>query len=63
MRRQDAILARAERDKWKKLSKQHKKCKNQRVPFGFSICKFYNNIIYIYRQREINCLNFTKYSS
>ena len=31
-------------------------------PFGFSICKFYNNIIRIYRQREINCLNFTKYS-
>lgn len=25
MRKQDAILARAERDKWKKLSKQHKK--------------------------------------
>lgn len=25
MRKQDAILARAERDKWKKISKQHKK--------------------------------------
>ncbi|MGR5997308.1 hypothetical protein ACT7DF_15795 [Bacillus cereus] len=25
IRKQDAILARAERDKWKKLSKQHKK--------------------------------------
>lgn len=35
MRKQDAILARAERDKWKKISKQHKKCKNQRGPFGF----------------------------
>ena len=30
MRKQDAVLARAERDKWKKISKQHKKCKNQR---------------------------------
>lgn len=27
MRKQDAVLARAERDKWKKISKQHKKCK------------------------------------
>ncbi len=63
MRKQDAILARAERDKWKKISKQHKKnVKNQRGPLVFSICKFYNNIIRIYRQREINCLNFTKYS-
>ena len=25
MRKQDAILARAEREKWKKISKQHKK--------------------------------------
>ncbi len=25
MRKQDAVLARAERDKWKKISKQHKK--------------------------------------
>ena len=56
MRKQDAILARAERDKWKKISKQHKK------GLWFSICKFYNNIIRIYRQKEINCLNFTKYS-
>ena len=61
MRKQDAILARAERDKWKKISKQHKNVK-PKGPFGFSICKFYNNIIRIYRQREINCLNFTKYS-
>ena len=29
MRKQDAILARAERDKWKKISKQHKKCKTK----------------------------------
>lgn len=64
MRKQDAVLARAERDKWKKISKQHKNVKSQRViPFGFCICKFYNNIIHIYGQREINCLNFTKYSS
>ena len=27
MRKQDAILARAERDKWKKISKQHKNVK------------------------------------
>ncbi len=36
MRKQDAILARAERDKWKKLSKQHKKnVKTKGCPFGF----------------------------
>ena len=61
MRKQDAILARAERDKWKKISKQHKKCKTK-GPLWFFYYKFYNNIIHIYRQREINCLNFTKYS-
>lgn len=64
MRKQDAVLARAERDKWKKISKQHKKCKKPKVySFGFYICKFYNNIIQIYRQIEFICLNFTKYSS
>ncbi len=62
IRKQDAILARAERDKWKKLSKQHKNVKPKGHPLVF-YCKFYNNIIYIYRQREVNCLNFTKYSS
>ena len=30
MRKQDAILARAEREKWKKISKQHKNVRNQR---------------------------------
>lgn len=29
----------------------------------FYICKFYNNIIHIYRQKELICLNFTKCSS
>ncbi|MGR5867581.1 hypothetical protein ACT7C5_02220 [Bacillus pacificus] len=30
IRKQDAILARAERDKWKKISKQHKKCEKSK---------------------------------
>ena len=63
MRKQDAVLARAERDKWKKISKQHKKCKTKGIFLWFYICKFYNNIIQIYRQIEFICLNFTKYSS
>ena len=35
MRKQDAILARAERDKWKKISKQHKNVKTKGAPLVF----------------------------
>ena len=62
MRKQDAVLARAERDKWKKISKQHKNVKPKVYSFGFTFVN-YNNIIQIYRQIEFICLNFTKYSS
>lgn len=48
IRKQDAILARAERDKWKKLSKQHKKCKNQRVPLWFFLFVNFIIILFIY---------------
>ena len=61
MRRQDAILARAERDKWKKLSKQHKNVKPKGA-LWFSIINFII-ILFIYIDKENNCLNFTKYSS
>lgn len=44
------------------LNNNKKIVKTKGAPLVFSICKFYNNIIRIYRQREINCLNFTKYS-
>lgn len=65
MRKQNIILARAERDRWKKVSKQHKKCKKPKGLFlwFFCICKFYNNVIRIYRQKKLICLNFTKCSS
>ena len=39
MRKQDAILARAERDKWKKISKQQK-CKTKGAPLVFLFVNF-----------------------
>ena len=60
MRKQDAISPEQSVINGRKFL-NNIKCKTK-GPFGFSICKFYNNIIRIYRQREINCLNFTKYS-
>ena len=62
MRKQDAILARAERDKWKKVS-NNIKCKTKGIFLWFFTFVNYNNIIQIYRQIEFICLNFTKYSS
>ena len=50
MRKQDAILARAERDKWKKISKQHKK--NQR-PLWFSLNFIIMLFIYIDKEKLI----------
>ena len=35
MRKQDAVLARAERDKWKKISKQHKNVKTKGIFLWF----------------------------
>ena len=50
MRKQDAILARAERDKWKKISKQHKNVK----PKGPLVFLFVNFIIilFVYIDKE-----------
>ena len=50
MRKQDAILARAERDKWKKISKQHKNVK-PKGPFGFLFVNFII-ILFVYIDKE-----------
>ncbi|BCD17144.1 ribosome small subunit-dependent GTPase A [Bacillus cereus] len=53
MRKQDAVLARAERDKWKKISKQHKKCEKSK---GDSLWLFvfvnFIIILFIYMDKE-----------
>ena len=50
MRRQDAILARAERDKWKKLSKQQN-VKTKGCPLVFLFVNFII-ILFIYIDKE-----------
>ena len=40
MRKQDAVLARAERDKWKRFLNSIKNVKPKVYSFGFYICKF-----------------------